>query len=75
MKVTGTKTYKVPRPAPATQEWLGMYKETEHPEMLGWGGERVGNKPMSCTCPVHEHHRAASLCFPIKLFFLSSSSS
>lgn len=42
MKVTGTKTYKVPSPAPATQEWLGLYKETELPEMLGWGGEWEG---------------------------------
>lgn len=39
MKDTGTKTYKVPNAAPATQEWLGMYKETEYPEILGWGGE------------------------------------
>lgn len=35
MKATGTKTYKVPNPALATQEWLGMYKETEYPEIPG----------------------------------------
>lgn len=73
VKATGTKTYKVPNPAPATQEWLGMYKETEYPEILGWGREGEGNKPMNYTCSVQEDHRAAaSLCFPTKLFFFSS---
>lgn len=42
VKDTRTKTYKVPNVAPATQEWLGMYKEAEYPEILGWGGERGG---------------------------------
>ena len=37
LDATGTETYKVPNPAPAAQEWLAMYKETEHPEILGWG--------------------------------------
>lgn len=46
-----------------------MYKETEYPEILGQG---AGNKPMNHECPVQEDHRAASLCFPTKLFFSSS---
>lgn len=37
LEATGTETYKVPNPAPATQEWLAVCKETEHPEILGWG--------------------------------------
>lgn len=65
---TGTETYKVPNPAPATQEWLAMCKETERPEILGWGR---GDKPTNHKCPVEDEHRATSLCFPTKFFSLS----
>lgn len=35
VKTSGTNMYKVPNTAPATQEGLGICKETEYPDSLG----------------------------------------